>query len=246
MKEVSELFEQYPGYFNSLHNMRKEEENPRRRVIIISQPRSGSTLLLRLLKGACMTRCIGDRAPIYYESLVNIYKDIKENQGLYGYGTMIESGPFPDQFRGYQERWHELESFKWNLSGLLFGNNFGSGFTKTTMLGFANNITKDFTDMLRDVYEYDDLRIVWLRRDHEDIVKSLMKVSMEHKEGDDIAAMNLLEKQRKEHNASYQLGDIVVKYSDLVADPIAILKKLNPMYAPDKKQVERIMNNVMR
>lgn len=245
MDDPSELLQKYPRYFESLGYLQKIEANPRRRVFIFSQPRSGSTLLLRLLTGACYTRCVGDRAPSYYESLLNIYEEINNNSGKYCNGYELEK-EFPDQYRGYAEREKELENFKWNASGLLFANNYGSGWAKTTTIGFANSITKQFSDMLREIYDGDDLRIVWLRRDHDDIVKSLMATPYDMKQGDEAHALKLLEKQRNEQNASYQLGDIVIKYSDLIVNYDSILRRLNPIYTPDKYQVDQIMKNILR
>jgi len=73
---------------------------PSKLTLILAQPRSGSTLLLRLLNMACLTTCAGDRPIGFYEGIVQTWKAL-QHPGIYGHPIVLEDkGVFPDEWRG--------------------------------------------------------------------------------------------------------------------------------------------------
>lgn len=250
-KDTIELLERHPHFFQSLQYKNDcEYHRPWRKTFVFAQPRSGSTLLMRLMSGACLTKMVGDKAPQYYESALNIYENVRDNNGHYldAVSECEKSGIFPDEYRGYESQKRETWNAKIALGQLLFANSFGSGYAKATCIGLgsadSDDVVKRFADMLRELYDDDeDLKIVWLTREPKDIVASLKSKGIEFDEDSMLAALT---KQRTAYSKAYEVGDVVLKYEDWIKEPVKTLMRLNPVYQPNPQAVERIMANVIR
>jgi hypothetical protein len=247
-RDTLELLEKHPNYFQSLQYANdRENTRPWRKTFIFAQPRTGSTLLMRLLSGACLTRCVGDKHPEYYDSVLKIYQNVRDNQGQYldAASEAEKSGIFPDEYRGYESREREMWNVRGAISQLLFGNTFGSGYAKATCIGLGSN-TEGFVTMLRELYEDDeDLRIVWLFRNQDDIVKSMLAKGALKEDGVPLFKQ-LLTEQRAQFKNLYQLGDVELDYDKFITEPVKTLIKLNPIYSPNPQAVEKIMAKIIR
>lgn len=211
-------------------------------TVVLCQPRSGSTLMLRLMNSACMTHMVGDRHPSFYEGCVNIWRALN-HPGYYGHPITLE-GNFPAEYRGTSKA-REFYNTRFAMSLNHGDGAFSSGYSKTTTVGFGNKLTQEYVQMLREFYdnsEY-DLTIAFLTRDHDEIIRSMVK------QGDSVATnhpdkfKDLLEDQLNQFKEATDLGDPWFTYQDLVSDPVKTLRKLNPLYAPAECMVEYIMEN---
>lgn len=249
-KDTLELLDHHPHYFQSLQYVNDcEHHRPWRKTFVFAQPRTGSTLLMRLLSGACLTRMIGDKKPIVYESALAIYEDVRDNNGHYldSVSTCEKSGIFPDEYRGYDSQKRETWNASRALSQLIFGQTFGSGYAKATCIGLgsqSDDIVKRFSDMLRELYDdEEDLKIVWITREPKDIIASLKSKKIDF---DEDVMMDALINQRTAFSKAYQLGDVVLKFEDWIKEPVKTLMRLNPIYSPNPQAVDAIMANVIR
>lgn len=227
-----QFLQNHPAFFDSLKYLQDADRKPTKRTFIVAQPRSGSTLLARLLQSACLSRCVGDKQPAYYQSLFTLYRDIRDNQGQYcDYHEAEQKDVFADECRVYDSREREMLNFKYSLSQLLFANTFGSGYAKATNLGFANEYLGDFVAMLREVYEADDLTIVYLTRPIPECVESMyQKGVIERKQFPYVH--ECYEKQLQQMRESSEFGDVWIDYHQLIENPLPFLKKCNPIYTP--------------
>ncbi len=252
-KDTLELLEKNPGFFNSIRHLKDCETRPHKRVFVFSQPRCGSTLLMRMMAGACLTNMIGDKSPEFYQGVLMVYNDTAANIGHYLESPVAKEaeGFFPDMYRGYESRERELWNVKNSLATCLFGKFLGSGYAKSTVLGFGNQLVKPMADMLRHAWDdVDDLRIVWLTRPHDEIINSLQTRETPVPESfKDVGVLKrYLEIQKQQFDEAFEFGDLKITYEDIVTKPDEILsaKKLNPIYQPNMEALGKILANKIR
>lgn len=248
-KDTLELLELNPNYYHSLKHYQDAGRKPLKKTFILGMPRSGTTLLARLLECACMSKCVGCKHDDYYSSLVRMYKDISENKGQYldGYASAERQGIFADEMRGYDSRERELRNFGYVASQLLFANTFRSGYAKATQIGFGNDDLVPFVEMLRDVFKDDDLTIVFMYRDIQAAGSSLINhekstLTSEHW----ATVVSLYERQLAQMKEATELGNIWIPYEKFILNPIPYLKSCNPLYSPNEAAVQRILQQVLR
>lgn len=249
--DTIELLQLNPGLFDSLKYIKSSEKKPLKRTFIIAMPRSGSTLLARLLELACLSRCVGDKHSDYFLGCLQVYRNIRDNKGQYldTMATAEREKSFADEYRGYDSRQRELRNFSYVLAQLLFANTFRSGYAKSTQLGFTNDHLGDFVAMLREVFHESDLTIVFLTRGIDDCVNSLLarpewkSLDNEVDKRNTVAAFEWQFQQMREAS---QFGDVWMTYEKLLEDPIKQLRRCNPLYAPNETAVSEIMKQVLR
>lgn len=257
MKDLEALLKANPNIFNS-HEYRQEAmRKPLKITFIFAQPRSGSTLLLRLLNMACLTETIGDRPTAFYEGIITAYQALKDPKfGQFGSILVAEEkGEFWDEFRS-SSRMREEYLMRDMVALMLGQHNWKSSYSKTTSLGFGNDLVEPCADMLRDMYDVEgayansfDLTIAFLVRDHDEIV-----TSFQTKEGPGQKAVidnpsvchDMLSKQRDQFKAVRDLSDPWITYNKLCEDPMGVLKKLNPLYQPNQRVIDSIMSKKLR
>lgn len=251
-EDTHELLEKHPHFFDSIQSWQDTTARPHQRTIVIAQPRSGSTLLIRLLEMACLSKTVGDKHPSYFEGILKIYQEIKNNNGQYleCLADADRENVFADEYRGYNSRKRELFNFRYTLSSLLFSASFRSGWMKTTLLGFGNDLMKPFVEMLKDVYEDDRLTIVYLTRDHDEIIKSMFTSPEERVrrgaiQGED-KIREFLDAQRGQMRECQELGDVRITYQDLLSDPAKILKRCGAVYQPSPSAIQKVMSKKLR
>lgn len=255
MKDIQSLLDKHPGFFQSMEWTGSSYAKPAKITALISQPRSGSTLVLRLMNLACLTHMVGDKPDTFYRALLDMYMCL--GTGIYGNPVELEkNNVFPDEYRNSSIK---REKYLFEMyCGLMLGDGAHcSGYFKTTILGWNNQMVEPFVEMLRDVYHADrspnhrsyDLRIVFLTRNHDDIIKSFQtregpgkQTAIEKPE----VVRGLLEDQLKQFKQAKDLDDYLITYDDLINDPIKQLKKLNPIYTPDERMVKQVMSKILR
>lgn len=249
-KDTLELLERHPHYFQSLQYLNDcEHHRPWRKTFVFAQPRSGSTLLMRLLSGASLTKMIGDKHPDVYTSALTIYENVRDNNGHYldAVSSCEKTGIFPDEYRGYESRDRETWNTRGAISQLIFGNTFGSGYAKSTCIGLTqepSDTVVRFATMLRELFEdKEDLRIVWLIRDTQAIINSLKSRDVKF---DEAQMFDSLENQKRAFKTGYDLGDVKLNYDDWIKEPIKTILRLNPIYIPNVDAVNKIMNKIIR
>ena len=240
-----------------------EAKQSRRNVftILISQPRSGSTLLMRLYAIACCLRSniVGEHSLEYIKSLVDLWNNSspQEHDVFGNILTMEYNGIFPDAYKAL-DRKHYDRIRCMNIKNCLLS--CSGGLVKNTILGFGNDMVEPFINCMRELHEAGEeafegsgwmgnLNIVWLTRDHDEIVKSFQT---RKGPGQEIALKNpdavtdMLQKQLAQFRACYELGDVILKYSDIIKDPLSALLKLQPKFYPSRKLLNDVMNKVIR
>lgn len=220
-------------------------------MICFAFPRSGSTLLMRLLKEACNVSVMGDFDLTFYKSIMDI-RNFYRDDGIYGSCLEVDN-TFPDKYRG-KEINQCLRMVDYHLRNI-FLPSAGSCFSKTTILGFGNNLLSDYVDMIRDMYSYDfnpaPLKIVWLTRDKNDCAESLWKkystlISASCEDEFKKININLLEEQHKQFKECFELGDVAISYDDLINNTEETLVKLTPSYYPRKDIITKVIGKVLR
>lgn len=247
-RDTLELLEMNPGLFHSLKYFQESEKKPLKKTVILGLPRSGTTLLARLLECACMSKCVGDKQDSYYSGLLDIYHNIRDNKGQYtSYAEAERLNIFADESRAYDSREREMLNFSYVASQLLFANTFRSGYMKSTQIGFGNDLLVPFVEMVRDVFQDHDLTIVFMKRDIQDAASSLVNHHSNELTGEAMpTVVALYERQLEQMKEASELGDVHIKYEDFVKDPIPFLRRSNPLYAPNEAAVKRILEKILR
>lgn len=249
--DTQELLRLHPSYFDGMLYTERSFKKPCNLTFVFSTPRSGSTLLMRLINMACLTPMVGDRPPEFYDGIIKTYQGLMKG-GQYGQLLVAEDkGEFWDEFRG-SSLLRVRYLFKY-AAGLLFGvDAHRSGACKTTILGFGNEMVKPMCDMLHDLYDNDkdyNLRIVFLTRDTNAIVRSFQK---RKGPGQETAIqfperiIAIIEKQKQQFNDAWEIGDACFTYGDLVNDTARCLRACLPLHDPNLKAMESILKKVIR
>lgn len=248
-RDTLDLLSKHPAFFQGIEYSNAKTQRTHRFTLVLCNPRSGSTLLLRLMNMACMSLMIGDHHPSYYESILTIANEMSKD-GIYGHPINLEKQKFfPDTYRGSSIRRDRylLE----RMIPQLLGREHYSSYHKTTILGFGNQLVVPFVQMMRDLYEDSeyDFRVCFLTRNHDEIIRSF---ATSESPAQDTAKESperikaLLEEQGRQFKETYELGDQLIDYQDLISDPMKTLLKFNPIYSPNAGAVERIMKEKIR
>lgn len=250
----------YESYQAMGHIINIDMSNPLESIVVLSQPRAGSTFLMRLVSNVLINKGVRGDMPIdYLSGLTKAWSAATKTQGQYGHMLLKfeESKIFPDEYRGghgSHEWWCEWTNYHTRV--MLLGGS--AGFMKTTQVGFGNDLVEDFVDMLRTLCDtnHHKLRLVFLTRDHEEIANSLMKKWEE--EGVQVGHVlkssggvkeyihKCLESQHEQFDEFAKLGDIKMTYERLVADPKALLRRLGLNADSYPETYEKIINNKLR
>lgn len=240
MKTFNELLTKHPSYFNSLAYAQDVEGQPRKFTFVFSQPRCGSTLLLRLMNLACGTNMTGDLPIEYYRDLLSLYNQTTE----FKFKSVVQSeeeGEFPDTHRGCSEG-ISRSSIRWGLRSLLSGRYY-SAWMKSGILGFGNDFIPNTIELINDVYNGFDITICWLTRPHDEIISSAKDIGLMP---DENIYRNFLAQQLEYFRENRELGQPWIKYEDILKDPVSVLKKLNPVYEPHEPSVKKVMDKKIR
>lgn len=243
-QEIYMLAKEHPSLFQS-HCFRLKGYFEGRAVIIIANPRSGSTLLMRLLMHACLTHCLGDRMPQVYSGLASMYSGFFSKH--YQYRDALLEENFPDMYCGYDCEKHQMIAWQRIASDTLFGRMFG-GHCKMTMLGWGNRDVESFVNMVRHTFE-GNLTIVWLTRPAEEVVNSLLTREGGKLYGRQDLKPQLIEQceeQTLQFRSAWELEDVRFTYEQLITDTAKCLKKCQPYYSVNKPVMEKILANKIR
>jgi hypothetical protein len=239
-----------PVIASSNAEMMAYENNPKIKgsTFLFAMPRSGSTLCMRLITCACLTKVTGDREKEFYEGLVTVHK--YSTGGIYGKPEELEKqGVFYDRYCGPSEEVDQRMT-AYHIHNLLF-KGAGYGFAKTTILGFNNYLVEPVCNMIREMNEvsYYPIKIAWLMRDHEEIEKSFQTT-----DGPGMSWSNtmpgivreLLAQQQQQFRSNYELGDAVINYKDLITNPKETILKLKPCHYPNDNIISQVMSRKLR
>lgn len=238
------LAREHPSLFTShCHRLKNYFEN--KATVIIANPRSGSTLLMRLLMHGCLTHTVGDRLPGVYAGLLELYKGFFNKH--YQYREAMMEKEFPDMYCGYDCEKHHMIAWRRILSDVLFATPFG-GCCKMTMLGWTDNHVEEFVEMLRHSFD-GGLTLVWLTRDAEEVADSLIsrpggKLYQRNDLRDGLVRQCKL--QQEQFRKCMDLEDARITYQQLLEDPYKCVKKCSPAYAPNREVFEKVFATKIR
>ncbi len=217
-------------------------------TIVFGFPRSGSTLLMRLMDMACSTPTKGDYPLKFYQGYMMMRKSLM-GDGFFGPMIELESNNiFPDTYRGRNPESFAKHLYDYYLHHLFIGGTGGS-FTKCTILGFGNDDLVPFVEMIRESFSGEHhrhgLKVVFLTRNKEDAALSLWNKTghiYDSTEEQYIAnTIGLLEFQHEQMKEASEFGDVWIDYKDIITEPIKTLLKLQPSYYPDEIKVNQIL-----
>jgi hypothetical protein len=224
--------------------------NPLPANTCISMPRSGSTLLMRLM-AAHGSPVTGDVTREFYQSILGVFNHF-DTHAIYGSMKQLEAnGVFMDSYRGDQQKACDMIT-RYYLEKLLYGRQSPHGFWKTTQIGFYNQDVAEMVNMIRELHEgftAAPLNIIWLTRDPLEVVKSFQTTKGPGQK-DAIANPEILNgmltQQHEQFRACFKLGDIKLTYNQLCEDPKKVLLKLRPRLYPKDEIIEPIMKVKLR
>lgn len=234
----------------ALISMPEYENHPKQRgsTFLFAMPRSGSTLCMRLIACACMTKVTGDREKEFYQGLVAAHK--YSTGGFYGKPEELDKqGVFYDRYCGASEEVDQRMT-AYYIYNLLF-KGAGYGFAKTTIIGFGNELVEPVCNMIREMNDVSlhPINVAWLMRDHQEIVNSLQTTEGPGKETSiDLpdVVFGMLSDQQKQFRSNYELGDVIINYKDLVSNPKETLLKLKPCHYPNDNIISQVMSRKLR
>ena len=210
---------------------------------VISQPRCGSTLLMRLLNIITGTRVTGEHPIVFFESVVRIWNEGFEGAIYDSLPTLEKEDKFADCYRYHDEHAYRV-SLSAKLQSLLW--DYNCRFHKTTALGMAGLSIKQVTDTLREMFEENSacgkLQIIFLTRPHLEILESWKTSRYNAAPLTEAALVNQLSQMRE----AQELGDQWWTYEQLCADPQKHLLKMSPNIYPRQKHIDGIMRNRIR
>lgn len=248
---ILDLFKCHPSLLDGDKIREVQFKRPYKVTFVFAQPRSGSTLLMRLMNMACASPMSGDRPFEFYRGLLDVASAMKIGQ--VGHLFLAEErGEFWDQYQcANQDRLNYLIR---NVVHIAFGcANYMSNSAKTTVLGFGNDLVSSFANMLRESFgdresEY-DFKIVFLTRNIDDIITSLQTregPGQQTAQQQPEIVRDLLEKQLAQFREAHELGDAWLTYDKLVNETEASLKKCNPIYPPNLPAMKSILSKIIR
>jgi hypothetical protein len=231
------------------HNLRakgRPDLHIRKRCLVIAQPRSGSTYMMRLAYFGTGAIVRGDINPNVLKAMIDygyINHDVHAEIHM---ERSFENEELRDNFVcadpiGYEKcvSYHCIES-------MLFG---GGTFRKFTMLGWGP-VMKDYPSMLIDIVEkYEDfhnhkINIIFLVRDHEEIADSLIK-KLESEDRDHPPRQIIMDyayEQRRAFNLARRLDDIIIGYDELCKDPLGVIDKMDLRVIPPHPKLIDVIN----
>lgn len=221
--------------------------------ILIGQPRSGTTLFLRLMHLACLTKMVGERHADFYQKLLDL-EELFFKDASYGYMVNTEcQNLFPDMHLS-ETKDEAKYRFTRILSESLMGINtiFQPGFCKVTTLGFGNQNLIPFVEMIRKYFGHLDLKIIFMTRDHDAIIESFKTTDGPAKEFyQDENNINEVRRMLKEQKGQMQEAfdfdsDSFISYEKFILEPSKYLKMISPIYIPNEKAVARVMEKKIR
>lgn len=240
---------------NAIMNLIHPMDKPLESIVVLSQPRAGSTLLMRLVSNCSLKGVRGDMPIDYLEGVMKAWRAATQTKGQYGHMLLKfeESGIFPDEYRGGHSS-HEwwCEWMNYHARVMLLGGS--AGFMKTTQIGFGNAHVQDFVDMLRTILdnEHHSLKLVFLTRDRDEIIQSLQSKWKEKGLNEltdfatEVQVRSWLQHQREQFDEAAKLGDIKMDYHKFIADPKALLKRLGLDPERHSDTYQKIINNKLR
>lgn len=208
--------------------------------LLIAQPRSGSTLAIRLANMVCSTPVTGDRNDGFMVGYNLLLNDALKNP----YQTGELHKEFLDRYIGGTPAYYYYQFIR-----LLWPHPNG-GLTKLTSLHYS--ICDDYwLSNLRKLFEEHnfagELNIIFLTRDADDIVKSLSIKSKEIGINiDEEKAYELAVNQQEKFKEEFMLGDKRITYNELIEDPIGCLLKFKCQGYPNVTCVDKVLMNVLK
>jgi hypothetical protein len=208
--------------------------------LLIAQPRSGSTLAIRLANLVCGTQVTGDRNDKFMRAFNLLIQDWMENP--YQSGELHKE--FLDRYIGIIPAYYYYQFVR-----LLWPHPNG-GLTKLTSLHWSIN-DSSWLSNLRKFFESHDfageLNIIFLTRDAENIARSLAIKSKEiGVDVDEELAYNLALLQQEKFKLEFRLGDKRITYNELTEDPINCLFKMKCKGYPNVTSVDQVLMNTLK
>ena len=204
------------------------------KVLVIGQPRSGSTWLMNMATYGCNMIPLGDR-------------NIETDRACINYATSntmahfsvdairdIRNKKFIDNLMWFQdESSYNMRRYR-NFVDMFFEN---ASFRKITNLGWGYDADKDIDKLMECIEGIEDytnwkINIIFLVRDKEEIADSLAEKLPELFSKDDVdgfkrMTMNLVDVQKSRMLSARRIEDKVVDYSQLKSDPLSVLSLVN-------------------
>lgn len=217
-------------------------------TIILCNPRSGSTLLSRLLNGACLTRCMGDKELSVFEGLLAMTPGLRKGTDFHdfmmGRGEHdMHDGCFSDNDR--MKNLHRI----W-CHALFNDFNPNSRILKTALLGWGNELMVPFVKELEEVMGIENYNIVQLKRDPEEIADSFFTTPRSVLYGKEEERNNIISFVENQNDQMREVADfdtIQITYDDLINDTINTLMKIPTIHCePDKEMVDKIIRKKIR
>ena len=163
--------------------------------------------------------------------------------------SLEKEGVFTENYRYInKEQSERLDNY--HIRNILYGNSCDHSFLKTTQVGFANDLTNNFVEMVRLIHESSTpVNIIFLTRNHREILSSFQTsagpgraTALKEPE----MVLDLLGRQEEQFKAAFEFGDIRITYKQLIEDPKKILLRIRPTSYPLDSFVKQVMDKVIR
>lgn len=209
-------------------------------TLVIGQPRSGSTLAIRLVNMVCSQPVTGDRNDAFMIGYNMLLNDALNNP--YQMGDLHKE--FLDRYIGGTPAYYYYQFIR-----LLWPHPNG-GVTKITSLHYSVS-QSDWLYNVRKFFEsYDfngELNIIFLTRDAAEIAKSLRIKGKENGiDVDEDKAYQLALYQQDKFKDEFKLGDKRITYEELTEDPIGCLYKFKCKGYPNVSCIEKVLMKTLR
>jgi len=214
--------------------------------MILGNPRSGSTLLMRLLNRVCLTPCVGDRPPEFYGGITNVWNHKRGTKP--SYREDMWSNKWGDEYTScYTKEAHDRQMRR-AIREALFDSCWGGQHMKCMSLGFYNDGLVPFVGAMRDAFG-ESLKIVWLQRPPDEVAESYITSvgSWWYKKPEERHEIILhIEEQNDRIKEAAEFEDSFFTYQDVCKTPIKVLSHCEPRYDPIPSVVQKEMKIKLR
>lgn len=210
-----------------------------RYTFLFAMPFSGSTFVMRLAAYHNHYGVKGDSDIETYKGLVSFWESYQRVAQYGNVDLMCERGEKPSRFVNSRQD-NDKMLCEYSMKNLIYRNGMsGHGFCKATNIGYDNNLVGSVAEMIRSIHESNphtaNLTIGFLTRDVDEIITEMKKRYTDvYEEG----IRPRLESQLEQFREAFELGDVMIKHADLMADPLSVMKKLKVHKIPTQEFID--------
>lgn len=215
------------------------ENNPKSKgsCMVLSMPGAGGNLLLELMAVAGRTHVTGSQEPSFYYAITTLMESVttgaiapeaKVSNGN-TYGEVYDVAQLSNGFMHYAGHNQEVDE------------RMTAYYLKNLLLKGSSSLGMALTDRLREMNDVE--RFCSAIRSIEDLLSRPFKVVFLVCDLSEGNYLNPIEhnKQLTSYKNAMELGDIWIKKSELLSDPMKIMMKLGCAHYPDEHKVKSII-----